>query len=146
MPQALRSENCSVDPSDPAWDREILTTPGATIFHTSAWARVLTQTYRHRPLYHRIEKAGQPPVLFPLMEVSSPFNGRRGVCLPFTDFCGPLNSRSHGAELLNILKSLAIERKWKHFELREEADLPNEKPSVQFYGHELELSRNPDRV
>jgi hypothetical protein len=146
MPQALRSEDCCVDPSDPAWDREILTTPGATIFHTSAWARVLTQTYGHNAFYHRIEKAGQPPVLFPLMEVSSPFNGRRGVCLPFTDFCAPLNFNSHGAELLGILQSLAVRRKWKHFELRGESGLPGAEPSVQFYGHELELSQNPDRL
>lgn len=146
MPQALRSEDCSVDPSDPAWDREILATPGATIFHTSAWARVLTQTYGHTPLYRRIEKAAQPSVLFPLMEVSSPFNGRRGVCLPFTDFCSPLNVRSHGEELLGILQSLATQRKWKHFELRGEAGLPSAEPSVSFYGHELELSHPADRL
>lgn len=146
MPQAPQSEDHLIDPSNPAWDREILTTPGATIFHTSAWARVLTQTYGHTPLYHRIGKPGQPAVLFPLMEVSSPFSGRRGVSLPFTDFCAPLNIGPHGAELFDILQSLASRRKWKHFELRGDADLPGEEPSVSFYGHELELSQNPERL
>jgi len=49
--------------------------------------RVLRETYGHVPLYAARFAGGQLEGLLPLMEVSSPFTGRRGVSLPFTDFC-----------------------------------------------------------
>jgi GNAT acetyltransferase-like protein len=53
------------------------------------------------------------------MEVSSHLTGRRGVCLPFIDYCNPLVfDGSDISAILHTLSSLGRRRKWKYFELR----------------------------
>ena len=75
-----------VDPlHEPAWNHVAALHRDAGCFHTSAWARVLHQTYKHRPFYLHFSCGGRLAALVPLMEVRSPFTGRRGVCLPFSD-------------------------------------------------------------
>lgn len=131
-----------VDPrSDEAWDRLVLSHPHSTIFQTRAWANVLCQTYGHKPLYLRISEQGDPVALIPLMEVASPITGRRGVCLPFTDFCDPLLFGGDRSPLvLEAFSKLAHLRKWKYFELRGgRICQTSAKPAVTFYGHELDL-------
>src|SRR5207247_3356320 len=79
-----------LDPSDAEWDRLVLAHSSSSFFHSSAWARVLTRTYGHKPYYLRLTGDGKTAALLPLMEVSSGLTGRRGVCLPFSDFAAPL--------------------------------------------------------
>src|SRR6267143_1572505 len=67
------------------WDESVSSHPQATIFHSSAWARVLSETYGHRPCYLRISARDEPLALVPMMEVQTLFTKARGVCLPFSD-------------------------------------------------------------
>jgi hypothetical protein len=78
---------------DPDWDVAVAKFPGASFFHTAAWARVLHDTYQFDPIYF-VEKRtdGSISALIPLMEVNSWLTGRRGISLPFTDECAPLGS------------------------------------------------------
>jgi hypothetical protein len=132
-----------LDPlSDPAWDALVLSHPESNVFHSSAWARVLSKSYGHRPLYLQLVRGGITRALVPLMEVRSPFTGRRGVCLPFSDFCGPLLfDDSEKSVILEKLATVARERNWKHFEIR---DRFTAVPSLQFYGHKLDLRSSPE--
>jgi hypothetical protein len=178
-----------VDPTQVAgWDHLVEPLPGATPFHTAAWARVLSRTYGHRPQYHvwgsdrrqksevrdqksevrsqgpetsrqrsgvggrKSANAGlQPGVLnsdprplpsalcpltsvVPLMELSSPLTGRRGVSLPFTDYCFPLSPardlrhptspspifdlRSSTSPLWSALLAHGRARGWRYLEMR----------------------------
>ena len=61
-----------------------------TVFHSSAWMRVLSKTYGHKALVLTWCRNGEVAAALPLLEVASPLTGRRGVSLPFTDFCKPL--------------------------------------------------------
>ncbi len=138
-------EHTIIDPRiDRSWDASIAQHPEATIFHTSAWAKVLCDTYGHMPLYFRFSSAGQQNVLLPLMEVASPFTGRRGVSLPFSDFCAPLffGDSSSDPALAERLATLSRERNWKYFELR---STPNASsalvPNKTFYAHKLDLQK-----
>src|SRR5919109_3101777 len=74
----------------PAWDHDIASHRDRTCFHSTAWARVLYDTYKHQPLYLQFFHRGRLAALLPLIEIRSPFTGRRGVCLPFSDSCEPL--------------------------------------------------------
>ncbi len=133
---------------DAAWDREILTTPGATIFHNPP-GRVFSwpQTYGHTPLYHRIGKPGQPAVsCFPSWKVSAPSaDAARGSAshLPISVLLSisALTARSCSTFFNHHLP--AGENGSTSRRLRGDADLPGEEPSVSFYGHELELSQKP---
>jgi hypothetical protein len=83
-----------------------------------------------------------------MMEVRSALTGRRGVCLTFTDLCGPLTfDRLDKEAIVEVLSALARERKWKSFEVRDAIGLQAPaKPSVEFFGHALALSGGTDQL
>lgn len=134
---------------DPQWEKLISTHPDASFFHGSAWARVLSKTYGHRPLYLRGSQDGKTTVLLPMMEVNSALTGRRGVCLPFTDACGPLvfDGSLTVPALMEKLCQLAYERRWRHFELRGRGAMSADAiPALAFYGHTLDLCRSVESI
>jgi hypothetical protein len=156
-------ETTLIDPLvNPEWDRLVLLHPDHTIFHTAAWANVLSRTYNHRPAYLHCSHEGAPVALIPMMEVESRYTGRRGVSLPFTDFCGPLIFGECNPDfLIETLSNVARQRGWRHFELRGEVTLNgpaggrltsasaqkkelSATPAVTFYGHTLDLRENLD--
>ncbi len=133
---------------DPEWDRLALSHPDAGFFHSSAWAKVLARTYGHRPAYLRISRGAELVALVPMMEVRSHVTGRRGVSLPFTDFCGSLLFAKDGADLvMEKLADIARERNWKHFEVRGgPAPHATATPSSTFYCHELDLRHSEEAL
>ncbi len=139
----------AVDPlSESEWDREILNYSNYSFFHTSAWARVLVRTYGHRPSYYRLSKSGKTTALLPLMEVRSFVTGNRGVCLPFSDYCGPLISEDSDSTLITE-KYLEIARakNWKYIEIREGENVPAGTPiSSKFFAHRLDLQEDLEVV
>ena len=138
-----------VDPtSDPDWDALVASHPDASFFHRAAWAKVLSKTYGHKPISLLLSKDAEPVALVPLLEVDSPFTGRRGVCLPFTDLCDPLFFQRHDFGIVSkLLGELARSRKWKHFEIRAGGTFaPAAPPSLRFYGHTLDLRSGPEAL
>jgi hypothetical protein len=131
-----------VDPAtDADWDGQVACHPDATIFHTAAWARVLSDVYGHRPCFLRIRRADELLAMVPMMEVRSPFTGARGVCMPFADFCNPL---MFGAcdfdDILPPLHSVGRGRNWKHIEIRGGVHHGAAFPvQTAFYQHVLDL-------
>lgn len=123
------------------WDDMVADHPQGTFFHGTAWARVLRDTYGHVPRYFCRISGGRLEELLPVMEVSSLLTGRRGVSLPFTDFCAPLSSSaSSGEDLLRRVLAFGQTRSWKYFECR---GLASQKfaaaPSLAFHGHVIDL-------
>jgi hypothetical protein len=138
-----------VDPlREPAWDHVVALHRDASCFHTSAWAKVLHQTYNHQPCYLQFSRGRRLAALVPLMEVRSPFTGRRGVCLPFSDACEPLIFDPGAVDLVrDRLVRLARERRWKHLEIRGGKLFEVVSSSAAtFYGHTLDLSRHVDEL
>src|SRR5665213_993909 len=87
------AEMVTVDPLSYAdWDSWVAAHPRGTVFHGTGWARVLRDTYGHKPFYFARFEGQQLADVLPVMEVSSWLTGRRGVSLPFTDFCPALES------------------------------------------------------
>jgi len=131
-----------VDPvNDPGWDHVVAFHRDAGCFHTSAWAKVLHQTYNHRPFYLQFSRGRRLAALIPLMEVRSLFTGRRGVCLPFSDACEPLVFDPEAVSLLrDQLVRFAQERRWKHLEIRGGKSFQlTPSAATKFYGHTLDL-------
>lgn len=130
------------------WDDLVASHPEAGLFHRAAWARVLVRTYGHHPLYLACYQAGSLTALIPLMEVRSVLTGRRGVCVPFADYCGPLYFAGGSPRVaLDALSALAKERGWRYFELR---DGPRPEPgasaAASFLAHSLDLRGGPDKL
>lgn len=132
------------DPSAyPAWDEWVLAQPGYNFFHTSAWARVLQQSYAYPAYYLGLDNsAGRLLGAWPIMEVRSWLTGRRGVALPFTDECAPLVD---GVQSFNFLLAHALQlaktRNWKYFEWRGASQFdPPGVVALSYYGHHIPLS------
>src|SRR5580658_8214826 len=81
----------SISPLEhPDWDALATSHPDFSLFYSSAWAKVLTETYDYAPNYFVTKDGAGIHSLLPLMEVDSWLTGRRGIALPFTDDCEPL--------------------------------------------------------
>lgn len=137
----MASSCVPINPLEQAgWDAMVAEHPQATFFHGAAWARVLSHTYGHVPHYFCKIKGGQLEELLPLMEVRSPWTGRRGVALPFTDLCSPLAGSASSGHMLERVLEFGQSRRWKYFECRGGTSLWNKAtPSLSFYGHAINL-------
>lgn len=124
----------------PGWDAMVAEFPGSSFFHSVAWARVLRDTYGHVPLYFTRLQAGRMTELLPVMEVASVVSGRRGVTLPFTDFCPPLKSEAASADVFERTLAHGRRRGWKYFECRGGVEQwPGATVSLGFHGHIVNL-------
>ena len=140
VPGELRCE--LIDPlSGCEWDSLVQCHPDHTVFHRAAWARVLAETYGHRPYYLHFLVDGADSALLPLMEVRSPMTGVRGISLPFSDFAGPLwNSEGSQALVSKFLISFAVEHNWHHLEIRGGFQLEDDHSGFrQYCSHQLDL-------
>lgn len=124
------------------WDCLVASHPGATIFHTAAWARVLRETYSYAPLYLAVREGDRLLGLLPIMEVNSTLTGKRGVSLPFADYCTPLLSAGlEPDDLWNLALETANRRRWKYLEIRGSGLQPlDAPPSDSFLRHKLDLT------
>ncbi|MFO7732374.1 MAG: GNAT family N-acetyltransferase [Candidatus Aminicenantes bacterium] len=136
-----------VNPIDhPGWDDLLLAAGEASFFHTSAWARVLVDSYGYRPAYFAAFDQGRLSALMPFMEISSPWSGRRGVSLPFTDYCRPFGfDRTGLQDAVRAVREHAKGRKWSYVEWRSDGHLPEEAvPTESYRLHSLDL--RPDEA
>lgn len=136
-----------VDPlAGPEWDQLVLSHSDASFFHSSAWAKVLAKSYGHEPLYLHFSRHGETLALAPMMEVNSCFTGRRGVCLPFSDFCSPLLFNDYEPSVVAArLSALALERNWKYLEIRDRTGLGLVvDPAIEYRGHTLDLRQSTE--
>lgn len=122
--------------------------PDSSIFHRTAWANVLAQTYGFTPLYLSAHCDQKPVAALPLLEIDSWLTGKRGVALPFTDECQTLGcSETFRAPLVAEALRLGRNRGWKYLELRGGENLFNgAAPSIVFYGHRVKLSAATDSL
>jgi len=135
-------------PSSLPSDNLLQTLPGASFFHSSAWARVLAESYNYKPVYFTAQDGDRLTALLPMMDVRSFLTGKRGVSLPFTDYCEPLMDEAAAFKNL-FTQAIQHGRKqgWKTIELRGAGEFLKDEPhSSFFYGHTLELKQNPDAL
>jgi len=126
----------------------LLGNSNCTIFHTSAWAKVLNEAYGYEPIYFSLIENGKLSALIPVMEVRSILTGRRGVSLPFSDYSDPILAL--GMQLKDAMSMVHLcgkQRGWKFFELRDANDLYSDiEPSCCFYGHIVHLEPDEKRL
>ena len=115
--------NSIINPIDhPGWDTLIGAMPEHSFFLTSNWARVLNESYSYRPLYFtRSERPtpAKPSMVIPVMELDSFLTGKRGVSIPFTDYCEPIAPNDDGfSSMFDEVLQYGRRAGWKYLELR----------------------------
>jgi hypothetical protein len=128
------------------WDDLVLSKRGYSIFHSSAWAKVLHESYGYKPLYFTLINSGKMDALIPFMEVKNMFTSKKGVSLPFSDYCVPIIPERNGfGGIFTVLIEYGKKLGWKSIEIRNgnifAQDLP---PAAYYYQHTLDLSINND--
>jgi len=112
------------------------------------WAEVLKKSYGYRPLYFVAFGDKGICALLPVMEVKSILTGRRGVSLPFTDYCEPIISEGVSfEEVFNFVTTEGKKRDWNYIELRYcRNPSPLSFPSSTYLSHTLPLRKGDDSV
>ena len=129
------------------WDQLLLSTEQYSFFHSSAWAKVLYDSYNYSPQYLFSLQENKINLLIPFMNISSSLTGKRGVCLPFTDYCDPIINCDITDDIFPYIIEYAKKSRWKYLEIRGGDSLfSNVKPSSYFYGHTLLLSEDDDQL
>lgn len=130
------------------WNAWVAGHPDGKCFHSSGWARVLHETYGHRPVYFCRFNGGELLEMIPVMEVCSALTGRRGVSLPFSDLCPPLTRRGHSAQgLYEFALDYGNRCRWRYLECRGGlGHWQSATPSLAFHGHVVDLDRPRERL
>lgn len=135
-----------VDPTrDSRWDSIVSQFGEASVFHSAAWLKVLSESYGYLPLCLVAQSAGEPSAVLPLMEANSWLTGKRGVSLPFTDECSLLSSKEVSARVVFARAvELGNERAWKSIETRgmDGRFAPPDATGKSFLGHVLNLKND----
>jgi hypothetical protein len=132
----------------PGWDDLILSTKDYSFFHSSAWAKVLSESYGYNPLYFAILNSNNLLALTPCMEVRSTLTGKRGVSLPFSDFCDPiLTENAQFKSIFSYIVSYGNKHGWRYIELRSARGFAQPiVPSATFYRHTLNISDTEENI
>lgn len=129
--------------NDPNWDNLLLTSGDFSFFHTAAWARVISRSYGYEPAYFFRTENGRLSFVMPLMSIASPVTGRRGVSLPFSDFCdffGP--NDLYLDDVVRAVLDYGRHIRWDYVEWRTTGDfVKGMAPSESFLTHDLDLER-----
>ena len=127
------------------WDNELAKWDDANVFHESCWAHVLKSTYGYRCFY---TMSDQGDLMIPMIEVDSRITGRRGISVPFSDFCQPLVQNIQQMKAyFNGIQKIAIEKKWKYIEWRGDINFFKSMPAFNvYYCHELEIDKEPSDI
>jgi lipid II:glycine glycyltransferase (peptidoglycan interpeptide bridge formation enzyme) len=110
-----------IDPiSDSRWDEFVDSQENSTIFHTSAWIRVIHESYGYTSYFYVLEnEAGQIKAAIPCYLVRSRLTGKRLVSLPFSDYCWPLGHDLTDIKLLlDALKEQVDSKVASYLEIR----------------------------
>jgi hypothetical protein len=132
----------------PDWDNLILSSKDYSFFHTSSWAKVLAESYNYNPLYFTIIENNRLLCLIPLMEINSMLTGRRGVSLPFSDYCQSIcDNKESFCEIIKNQICYGKESYWKYIEWRGDQTYFKESPPASFYSlHIIDLAKNENKI
>lgn len=127
----------------PNWNELLESNPQSSFFHTSNWAKVLHDTYGYEPLYAVLTENNELKALLPMMAVKRLLKGKKGVSLPFTDFCTPIADSTENFQKTFVLAEDAARKKsLKTIEIRGGDYFFREaEASDTFYRHVLNLNQ-----
>lgn len=134
--------------NDEKWDDLVIKSKQYSFFHSQAWAKVLCDSYKYKPHFCILKNNGELSALIPFMETHSRFLGRRGVSLPFSDYCNPIIKEGIDEhELLDRIIEFGKKLKWRYIDVHGGENLFNGfDPSTTFYGHKLDLTPDVNRT
>ena len=132
----------------PGWDELLLSNSKCSFFQTSSWAKVLSESYNYKPLFFIKTKKERLSILISVMEVNSILTGKRGISLPFTDYCpiiidNTINLKTFKEQVFRFGQNAG----WKNLELRGDNLFFAESQAAEvFVNHTLALENGEKEI
>jgi FemAB-related protein (PEP-CTERM system-associated) len=102
-----------------AWDRFVRSSPNGTVFHLSAWKRVVEEVFRHTPHYLQAVEGGEIRGVLPLFEIRGLLSGHVMISVPYGVYGGLcVADTAARMALLDHAHQLAVRRHIRYVELR----------------------------
>lgn len=109
-----------------AWDRYVLNHPAATVFHLTAWKRVVERCFGFRACYLYAEESGSICGVLPLFRVTNLLQGTNLISTPFAVYGGPCGDSEQVESALRARAvEMAREQRVQYLELREQKPAPD---------------------
>lgn len=130
------------------WDELLSANENSSFFHSSSWARVLHDCYGYKPLYFTVIDNGNLMLSIPVMDITSILTGKKGVSLPFSDFCEPIIEEGvNSKQVWKYLIDYGSNAGWKYLEIRGGSGFVDSlQPASCYYEHILDLSQNHEKI
>lgn len=107
-------------PTEAEWDAFVHAHPAATFFHRSAWRRVASEVFGHRPHYLAVRRGGTLVGVLPLVQLRSRLFGHALISNAFCVGGGPLTTDDDAlAEILAQAEHLGRRLGADYLELRD---------------------------
>lgn len=107
-----------------AWDVYVMSHPSATVFHLTAWKRVIEKTFGHKSHYLIEKKNGFIKGICPMFELKSILFGHSFISIPFAELGGVLSDNENiETDLINRACRIAESEKAQYLELRNRKEL-----------------------
>jgi CelD/BcsL family acetyltransferase involved in cellulose biosynthesis len=104
---------------DARWDAYVASHPRATVYHTSAWVRIVCEIGRYPSLCLLHERDGRVTGVIPVVAIDSRLTGRRISTLAFADTCFALADDAESARaLVDEARALRARRGAAFYEMR----------------------------
>jgi len=130
------------------WDEFIMSHPKGTPFHLSCWMRTVSEVYSFSPLFFVLENDSNDICgILPCFFIKGIFNGKKMVCLPFSDFCGPLVKGNHQENYLLTRIIHDDTDQIKNLEIRSQISDASGFIILNYYKHHvLNLEKDPSEI
>ena len=133
------------------WDQFVLMQPRGSIYHTTAWMRVVQKTFRHEPLYIYLHENGKIGACLPLFRIRSWLTGERLSCLPAAAVCDPLADDRELGKMMEYAQGLTGSESWIPWEIRTHERFAQEMPFrskqvANYVTHLLDLERPLEKI
>lgn len=131
------------------WDACVLQQEKGTLFHGTAWKRIIERAFGYKSCYLLAEEAGQIRGVLPLFLVSNPVTGRTLISSPFAVYGGVCSDNNEARQkLISAACAFAAKNKVEYLELRlREGDgIPRFVTKDLYVTFDMEIDSDHDRL
>jgi FemAB-related protein (PEP-CTERM system-associated) len=132
-----------------AWDEYVRGHPLGSIFHLTAWKRVITKEFRFEPRYLFVEEGSRIRGVLPLFLVRNFFFGSSLISTPLAVYGGPCaDDEEMNSRLRSAARDVALSERVQYLELRERSPICEDgfQTKVLYVSFDLELPGNTEQL
>ncbi|MCP4671244.1 MAG: FemAB family PEP-CTERM system-associated protein [Desulfobacula sp.] len=142
MPLKIRTaENTDND----NWDNYVLNHPSGSVFHLTAWKKVIEKSFGHKNTYLIAENEDIICGIFPIFEIKSLLFGHSFISVPFAEIGGPLTDNQDIEQLfIKHASKITKSQSAQYLEIRNRKVIPGLKTKSLYYNFRKEIFSEHD--